>query len=99
MGETFTINRLELRKMLISMGVGEKNLAELESTLKKLHRHVNAVAFVGLLQKYGLKQADVANIMRRIGIDDLSITNVLNSLDEQKMSETYGRIVELSIAQ
>lgn len=97
MGATFIVNRLELKKMLTMLKVGEKSIDELEANLNRLHRHVNAVSFAGMLQKLGLKQGDVTNIFRRIGIDDVSITEIFNSLDEERISETFGKIVVLSV--
>jgi hypothetical protein len=97
MGETFTVNRLELRKTLTLLGASELNIDNLEAELNKMHRHVNAVAFAGLLQKIGIRQDEIINIFRRIGIDDVRITDIMNTLDEEKINEAYGRVVELSI--
>ena len=97
MGTTFVVNRLDLKRMLTMLKVSNKSIDELEANLNRLHRHVNAVAFAGMLQKLGLKQGDITNIFRRLGIDDVNITNVFNSLDEEKINETFGKIVELNI--
>ena len=97
MGNTFIINRLDLKKMLTNLKVSEKSMQEFESTLNKMHRHVNAVAFAGMLQKLGLRQADITNIFRRIGIEDININNILNSLDEEKISAAFGKVVVLNV--
>jgi hypothetical protein len=97
LGETFIINRLDLKKMLTMLKVSDKNIDELESNLNRLHRHVDAVAFVGMLQKLGLKQGDITNILRRIGIDDISITDILTAIDEEKISATFGKVVVLNV--
>ena len=44
-----------------------------------------------------LKQDDIINIFRRIGVNDVKITEIMNVLDEQKINEAYGRAVELDI--
>ncbi len=97
MGNTFIVSRLDLKKMLTNLKVSDKNIDELESGLNRMHRHVNAVAFAGMLQKLGLKQAEITNILRRIGLEDVSITSVLNSLDEERISATFGKVVILNI--
>ncbi|MDE1762399.1 MAG: hypothetical protein KGH59_04445 [Candidatus Micrarchaeota archaeon] len=97
MGETFVVNRIDLRRMLTMLKVSDKNIDQLEANLNRLHRHVNAVAFAGMLQKLGLKQGDITNIFRRMGVDDVSITNIFNALDEQRINETLGKIVVLSV--
>ncbi len=97
MGETFAINRIDLRRMLTILGVGDKNIDSLEAGLARMHRHANAVAFAGMLQKAGLRQGDITNIFRRIGIDDVRITAIMNNLDEEKINQAYGRVVELVV--
>lgn len=97
MGETFAINRIQLRKMLTVLGISDKNINSMESILNKSHRHVNAIAFSGVLQRMGLKQDDIKNVLRKIGIDDVTITDILNMLDEDKINETFGKVVELSV--
>ncbi|MFP3215470.1 MAG: hypothetical protein RXR32_02890 [Candidatus Micrarchaeota archaeon] len=97
MGETFIVNRMELRRNLTVLGVSELNIDKLEAELDKRHRHINAVAFAELLQKAGLRREDIINIFRRIGVDDVKITDIMNTFDEEKINEAYGRVVELDI--
>jgi hypothetical protein len=95
MGVSFVVNRIGLKRMLTVLGVSEKNTDALLAELNRMHRHVNAVAFAGMLQKIGLKNSDIGNVLRRIGIDDITITNIFNVLDEEKIKSTYGRVVEI----
>ncbi len=97
MGATFIVNKLDLKRMLSNLGLGESSIEGLLLQLDKMHRHVNAVTFAGLLTKAGLKQQDVTNVLRRIGIDDVTITDLFNTLDEEKINSTFGKIVELRI--
>ena len=95
MGISLTVNRIELKRMLTVLGVSEKNIDELLAELNRMHRHVNAVAFASMLQRLSLKNDDVANVLRRIGMDDITISSVFNVLDEEKIKSTYGRVVEI----
>ena len=97
MGATFTISRIELKRMLTVLGVSEKSIDELIAELNKMHRHANAVTFTGMLQKLGLKSEDITNVLRRIGVDDISVSNIMNTLDEERIKNAYGRIVDISI--
>lgn len=97
MGASFTVNRIELKRMLTVLGVSEKNSDELFAELNRMHRHVNAVNFTGMLQKLGLKNEDIGNVLRRIGIDDITISSIFNVLDEEKIKSTYGRVVEIQM--
>ncbi len=95
MGVTYIVNRIELKRMLTNLGVSDASIEGLLINLDKMHRHVNAVAFAGMLQKMGLKQSDITNVLRRIGVDDVTITDVFNMLDEEKITSTFGKVSEL----
>ncbi len=95
--ETFTISRQELRRVLIAFGLGEKNIEGLLSSLEKAHRHVNVVAFSAMLEKTGLQREKIVNVLRRVGIDDISIQDILDTADEQKILAESGRIYEVNI--
>jgi hypothetical protein len=94
---TFIISRIDMKRMLTSMGISESSIEGMLSSLNKMHRHVNVVAFVGMLQKLGPKAAEVSNLLRRIGIDDVTITDIFNTLDEEKIKSTFGRVVTLVV--
>jgi hypothetical protein len=97
MGETFIINRIELKRMLNLMGVSAKSEIGLEGDLNRMHRHINAVSFAGMLLKLGLSRDSIMTVFRKMGLDDISIINVLNALDEEKINEAFGKVAELSI--
>jgi hypothetical protein len=97
MADTFVVNRIAFRRMLAALGVSDRNMDALEAQLNKEHRHVNSVALAGTLQRLGLSQDRIKNVFRRIGIDDVTITSILNTLDEEKILETFGKVVELDL--
>lgn len=95
--ETFTISRQELRRILIAFGVSEKNIEGMFSSMEKLHRHINVIVFAGLLEKSGLERDKEINVLRRLGIDDLTIRKILNLADEQKVLAETGRLFNVSV--
>ncbi len=95
--ETFSISRVELKKELIALGVRDVNVESMLNSLDKMHRHINAIVFAGLLRKIGLRQYDTGNILRRMGLDDVTIVSVFNALDEERIQSTFGKIVELKV--
>ena len=97
LGVTYTINRLDLKKLLLVRGISEGSIEEIIAQFNKAHRHESAVAFVDTLQKLGLDSTEISNVLRRIGVDDVSIASVFDSLDEEKIKNSYGRLVELQI--
>ena len=97
MANTYIVNRIRLEQILSAFKVSSKNIEEMLNQINKSHRHINAIALVSMLHRYGVRSADAANMLRRMGIDDVTITDIFNRLDEQNISETYGKVVELSV--
>ncbi len=94
---SFSVNRLDLKKMLTALGISDGAAEGVLNTMNKMHRHANVVFFVDMLEKLGLKQNDINNILRRIGVDDASIAEIFNVLDEERIQSSFGKVVELTV--
>ena len=97
MAGTYMINKIELKRILNSFGINIKSVEGMLGTLDKMHKNVNAVEFAKMLFGLGLKQVQVETILRRIGVDDLSISDIFDRIDEDKIHQSFGRVVELSV--
>lgn len=95
--DTFTITRSDLRQVLVGLGAREKDIANLISLLEKAHRHTNVVVFANMLEKMGIKRDKMANVLRRMGMDDVTITRAFRMVDENKISAETGRIYSATI--
>ena len=97
MAQTFTMNKVELKKILSSFNVSDKNANELLATIDKTYRHINAVAFAESLFRLGLKQEEITNILRRAGIGDVTISGIFDMIETERIRSAFGRLVELSV--
>ncbi len=97
MAETFAINKIDFKRVLASFKVSDKNTEFILAQLDKMHRHINAIAFAEMLQKAGLHSEDVANVLRRTGIDDIAISNIMDAVEEERIKGAFGRIIELRL--
>lgn len=95
--DTFIISRLELRQVLITLGVSERDITNLLASLDKAHRHTNIIIFANLLEKLGIDRDKMANVFRRMGMDDVTINNAFRMVDENKISAETGRLYEATI--
>lgn len=95
--DTFIISRIELRQILIALGVRERDITQLLATLDKTHRHTNVIVFANLLEKLGVDRDKMGNVFRRMGMDDVTISNAFRMVDEEKISAETGRIYEATI--
>ena len=97
MAGTYIINKIELKRILNSFGVNIRSVEGMLGTLDKMHKNVNAIEFAKMLFGLGLKQVQVETILRRIGIDDLAISDIFDRIDEDKIHQSFGRVVELGV--
>ncbi len=97
MAGTFAINKIELERILSSFKVSEKNVESILAQLDRMHKHVNVIMFTGMLQNVGLKRNDIVNMLRRAGIDDVTISNIFDVLEEEKIKNTFGKLMELRV--
>ena len=97
MKNSFVVSKTDLKKMVTSLGISEGSTEAMLAKLNKMHGHVDAVAFVGILEKIGVHNKDISNILRRVGVDDASINSVFNTLDKVKIEETYGKVSRLKL--
>lgn len=94
---TYTISRMSVRRILLALKVSEKSIEGVISSMEKSHRHINIISFISLLEKAGLERDDIINVMRRIGMDDVMINNVMNMVDEKRITSEIGRVYEADI--
>ncbi len=89
---TFTVSRTEIRHMLSSFKVSEKNIQTLLNSMEKMHRHINVISVISLVESYGLNKDQITQLLRRIGIDDTTIAEAIEMLDEHKIVSEGGRL-------
>jgi len=94
---TYIIQRTGLRRILIALHVNDKEIEALLSMLEKNHRHINAAAFVSQLEKMGIEREQISNVLRRIGFDDITIADIFEMVDVQKISAETGRVYNINI--
>ncbi len=95
--DTFVVTRLELRQILIALGISEKSISSLLSDMDRSHRHTNVIIFANLLEKMGVDREKMSNIFRRMGMDDVTINNAFRMVDESKISAETGKVFDASV--
>ncbi|MDE1856608.1 MAG: hypothetical protein KGH98_00825 [Candidatus Micrarchaeota archaeon] len=94
---TYTISRIELRRLLTAFGVSEKSISAVLGNMEKVHRHMNVISFAAMLEKGGLRRDKLSNVFRRLGMDDVTIASVINMLDEQRIVAETGRLYKATV--
>lgn len=94
---TFSINRLDLRRVLLNLGLSEKNIASLFSMMEKSHRHINAITLASTFEKMGITRDRIKNVFRRFGMSDTRIHRIMNQIDEQRIINETGKLYEATL--
>jgi hypothetical protein len=95
--ETFIVTRQEMRRILMGFDVSEKSCENIFTSIEREHKHMNAIVLAGLLEKSNVPRVTIANIFRRIGIDDVAINNVLEAADEEKILARQRRLFNVTL--
>lgn len=96
-GKTFSLPRIELRKILIAYGVSERDISTIVSQIERAHMHMNVISFASLLEKAGLSNYKVTNIFRRIGMKDMDIRRVMDMIDSYRINAETGRLYDVTL--
>lgn len=94
---TYVVSRLELRRIFAAYGLDEKRIDAVLSVMEKEHKHVDAVQFTNLLEKEGMSRDKIKNVLRRLNMNDILMSEVLNMSDESKISAETGRLYSATI--
>jgi hypothetical protein len=94
---TLSISRVELRRILLALKVSDKNIESIISNMERSHRHINIVTFISLLEKAGLERDAIINMLRRLGMDDVTINIVIGMVDEQRIVAEIGRVYDADV--
>ncbi len=95
---TFTVSRIELKRMLSTFKIPEKNIMEIIANIEKAHRHINVITFITLTEKVGLTRKNIEDLLRRLGMNDVVIGNAFDMYDQQKIIEGTGRLYTITIS-
>lgn len=94
---SFAINRLTMRRMFLGMGISERNISTIISTMEKSHRHINAITLASMLEKMGADRDRIRNVFRRLGMSDVNIHRIMEQIDEQRIINEVGRVFNVEL--
>jgi 5-bromo-4-chloroindolyl phosphate hydrolysis protein len=97
MVDTFTISRTTLRRILTNAGLTESNISSIMSQIEKAHRHMNIISFGITIEKFGINKESIIKVFRSIGVDDITIHDIINMMDEERINAEAGKTYEISL--
>ena len=92
---SYTISRIELRHLLASFKVSERNIEYLIEGIERAHRHINVITLASVLESFGVSVEQVREFLRRVGVQDVAVDRIIEMVDEHKIMAESGRIYEI----
>lgn len=95
--DSYSLPRKELKKLLVAYGIDERNIEMMFADMEKKHMHMNVLTFTGILQRSNISRIRIIQILRRLSINDVMISKIMDMLDEEKLIAESGRIYKATI--
>ena len=91
---SLSIERDEFKHWLRSLGISEEKVVQISDEFEKTERHMNAIDFVMLLERYGIPRRHILQFFKTYGkVPDSTLINILAAVDQRKEGgDTIGRI-------
>ena len=84
MAQSFSFDKTALRKKLKQFSLSDTHLEEIFGLFDRKSRHMDVITFVITLEKFGTSRSQIVNFLKDIGIDDITLTNILSRADYKK---------------
>ncbi len=93
----FSVSRIELKRILTTFKMSEKNIMGIIADIEKTHRHINVITFITLAEKAGLSRKNIEDLLRRLGMNDVVIDDAFDMYDQQRIIEGAGRLYNIIV--
>ena len=91
MGKSVVFLKEELRRRMRQYGLSEERIEELSRTFEKFNKHIDAISFVIMVERFGLDRRGITEFLKDVGIDDITIINIFCKDDLKKTELTGSR--------
>jgi mevalonate kinase len=95
--ESFQISRVEMRRVMASFRVSERNIDYIISVMERAHRHMNVITFASMLENIGLSSSELKELLRRFGIEDIDINRIIEMVDEHKIMAESRKLFDVQV--
>jgi len=96
-GKTLSFERDELRRKLRVFGLSEEKIEEITSAFDKANRHLDAVDFVIMLERYDVDRNDITGFLKDLGVEDSIIISIFSEADYKKLG-VRGESTEVELS-
>lgn len=95
MAKSYSFDKSELRKKLKLFGLSDAPMEEIMTLFDKKNRHMDVIAFVLNLEKFGVTRAQVSNFLKDLGIEETTLMSVFSRADFKKAGVDDKKVQEV----
>jgi len=97
MAKSVSFEKEELKKQLRGYALNEMSIEEICNEFAKNNKHLDIVAFVLLLEKYGIARKNITNLLKNLGVEDSVIVDVFGRVDFKKLGVKGARMTKVTL--
>jgi len=95
MAKSYPFESRDLKSKLRNFGLTDTHIEEIAHLFDKSNRHMDAISFAIMLERYGLSRVNIISILKDIGIDDSTIINIFTKADFVKLGMEDKEITQV----
>lgn len=97
MAESIQISKEEFRRRLRSYGMSETYIEQTSRAFEKNNNHLDVIAFVIMLERYGMFRRNIRDFLKDAGLDDTTLINIFGKVDVRKSNVSFGDIAQVAL--
>lgn len=98
MGYSIQIEEKEFRKALRRLlNLSDDRINEIVTSFDKNHKHMNAVNFIIMLNRFGIPKESIGNFLKMFGVDEVTLINLFDEVDNLKNAKIGGKVYEIEL--
>ncbi len=97
MAKSYSFENQDMKQKLRNFGLSDTHIEEIAHLFDKNNKHMDAISFTIMLERYGLSRTNIISFMKDIGVDDSSIINIFTKADFVKLGMEDKEITQVVI--
>jgi hypothetical protein len=95
MAKSYKFEANEMKRRLRDFGISDGNIEGIAHSFDKSNKHLDAISFAIMLERYGVSRINIVSFLKDIGIDDSTIINIFTKADFVKLGMEDKEITQV----
>ena len=95
MAKSYKFEDGDMKQKLRNFGLSDTHIEEIAHMFDKSNKHMDAVKFTILLERYGVSRINIVSFLKDVGIDDSTVINIFTKSDFVKLGMEDKEITQV----